>query len=344
MAAARTIISNPATIAALITEVAAFAPDVVHFHNFFPTLSPAAIDAVARQGIPVVHTLHNFRMICPGALLLRDGKLCEDCVDRSKLCSVIYSCYRGSRLGSALVLVTGLYFNTLLTRHRRLLTLLTRTEFAKSRFLAAGIPADSMAICANFIADPGPGLTTRDRRIVCVARLSHEKGVDTLLRAAANVDGTIEIIGDGPERARLEAIAPSNVIFRGFLPRPQVLERIKSATALAVPSRCYEAGIPITALDAMATGTPVLASRLGSLLEAVIHRDTGILVPQNDVAAWQVEMRLLLLDPHKAAALGARGRARYLQRHTEQAGLNSLTKIYESAMQKSNRVDSGDVT
>jgi glycosyltransferase involved in cell wall biosynthesis len=327
------VIANKASIAALCNEVAAFAPDVVHIHNFFPTLSPAAIDALARQGIPTVLTLHNYRVICPGALLMRDGKPCENCVGHTKLSAVIYGCYRGSRIGSAVVAAMGWYFVGLLRKYPRALTLIALTEFAKSRFVADGFPPNAIIVRGNFIADPGAGFSERDRRIVYVGRLSPEKGVDVLVRAARDVDGVIEIIGDGPERARLELLAPRNVVFRGSLTASQVLGRIRSAMALALPSRCYE-GFPMVVLEAMATGTPVLASKSGSLAEIVVHQETGLLIPPNDESSWRNAMLEVFQFPAHARILGTQARTRYLQRHSAETGVSSLTEIYERAVQK----------
>jgi glycosyltransferase involved in cell wall biosynthesis len=330
ISAARSVISNQASIAALCAEVAAFGPDVVHIHNFFPTLSAGAIDAVARRGIPVVLTIHNFRLICAGALLLRGGKPCEDCVGHSKLSAVRYGCYRGSRIGSALVAAMGAYFKRLLKKHPRAITLIALTDFAKSRLIADGFPADRIVVRGNVISDPGVGSSERERRILYVGRLSPEKGVDTLLRAASDLPGTVEIIGDGPERSRLEATAPGNVVFRGELARLEVLERIKSATAIAVPSRWYET-FSLVSLEAMATGTPVLASRIGALAEIVAHQETGLLVTPDEELAWKQSMRTILESPSYARTLGAKARVAFLERYSVETGVKKLAQIYDAA-------------
>jgi glycosyltransferase involved in cell wall biosynthesis len=333
LAAARSVIVNKASAAALCAEVDAFRPDVVHFHNFFPTLSPASVGAVAQRGIPAVLTLHNYRLICAGAMLLRAGRPCEDCVAHTGLPGVIHGCYRGSAAGSALVVGMGMYFKRMLERYHHAITLIALTEFAKSRFVADGFRPERIEVRGNVIADPGAGLNTRERRIVYLGRLSPEKGVDTLLNAARDVDGTIEIIGDGPERTRLEAMAGANVVFRGQLASPEVLERVKSATLLAVPSRWYE-GFPMVVLEAMATGTPVLASRIGSLAEIVTHEQTGLLLPPDDAAPWHDAMTDLLRSPSRAAAMGANARARFLAKHSMPVGMASLGEIYARALEK----------
>ena len=334
--AAGSVISNKASIAALCNEIDEFSPDVVHIHNFFPTLSPAAVGEVARRGIPVVLTLHNYRLICPGALLLRDGKPCEDCVGHSKISAAVHGCYRGSRIGSTAVAMMGSYFKKIMKMYPNSITLVALTHFGKSRFVADGFAAQSIWVRGNAIADPGDGLAERQRRIVYVGRLSREKGVDTLLEAAQGLDGVIEVIGDGPERARLERIAPSNVVFRGQLGRALVLERIKSATALAIPSRWYE-GFPLAALESMATGTPVLASNIGALGELVVHGKTGLLLPPGVTIVWREAIESLFHDPESGMALGVQAREHFLQSHSFKTGVKQLAEIYEAALVKINK-------
>lgn len=331
LAAGRTVISNRKPIADLIAAVEAFKPDLVHIHNFFPTLSPASIEAVVQRNIPVVQTLHNYRLICSGAALLRDGRPCEECVGNSKLPGIIHGCYRRSRIGSGLVSVIGPYLKRLLTKYPHALTLVALTEFAKSRFVADGFPAERIAVRGNAIADPGCGLLERERRIVYVGRLSPEKGVDTLLAAAGGVEAVVEIIGEGPNRKRLEATAPPNVIFRGQLARNQVFERIKSAAALVVPSRWYE-GFPMVVLEAMGTGTPTLASRLGSLSEILADGKTGLLFPPDDKQALRAGLSRLLADPDLGKRLGMDARNHFLARYSEEKGLEALKDIYKRSL------------
>jgi len=237
IATARSIFSNKPSIAALLAEIDEFQPDFVHFHNFFPTLSPASVKAVAERGIPTLVTLHNYRLICVGAYLLRDGKPCEDCVSGSRLSAVVHGCYRDSSIGSTLVAAMALYFRRILDQFPDQITLIALTEFAKSRFVADGFDENRIIVRGNVIPDPGVGSPERERRFLYVGRLSAEKGVDTLLDAARELDGVVEIIGDGPERSRLEARASPNVVFVGHIPVSQVIDRMKSALALAVPSR-----------------------------------------------------------------------------------------------------------
>ncbi len=330
LGAARSAILNKASIASLGAEIAAFAPDLVHIHNFFPTLSAGALEAVADQGLPIVFTVHNFRLICAGALLLRDGRPCEDCVGRRKLAGVVHACYRQSRFGTAVVAAVGAYVKRFLRKNPLSVTIIALTHFSKSRLVSDGFPEDRIVVRGNVIPDPGVGPDNRERRIVYVGRLSFEKGVDTLLNAARGLSGIVEIIGDGPERQKLESMAPANVVFRGSLTHLQVLERIKSAAGVAVPSRWYEM-FPLVCLEAMATGTPLLVSHIGGLPEIVADRQTGLLLPPDSHIEWKDAMRELLESASYARAIGLNARSRYLDRHSVKRGVADLVQIYRRA-------------
>ncbi|MDR3514554.1 MAG: glycosyltransferase [Azospirillaceae bacterium] len=335
VAAGRAILVNKTAVRALLDAIGDNRPDIVHIHNFFPTLSPGAIDAVARRGVPVVVTLHNYRLICPSAQLLRQDRPCEECLGASRMPAVWHGCYHGSRIGTALVATMGWYCKRLLHRYSSRVTLIALTEFAKSRFVADGFTPDNIVVRGNSIADPGPGATVREPRIVYAGRLSPEKGVNTLLRATQDLDIAVEIIGDGPDGPRLRAMAAANAVFRGQLPPAQVIERLKSATALVVPSRWYE-GFPMVVLEAMATGTPVLASRLGSLAEIIRDGETGHLVAPDDLAAWRAALSQLVAEPWDARRLGDQARARFLEQHSTASGAATLTAIYQQARAKLN--------
>ena len=181
-------------------------PDVVHIHNFFPRFSPSIYYACHREGVPVVQTLHNFRLLCAGAELYRDGKVCEECLDHSVLRGIRYGCYQGSKLGTAVL--------TLMVEvHRRAHTwsnmvdcYIALTEFARQKMIAGGLPADRMRVKPNFVLpDPGakPGLGDY---ALFVGRMVKSKGVLATLEAWKQLPGVpLHIVGDGPCREQIEA-------------------------------------------------------------------------------------------------------------------------------------------
>ena len=324
---------NGASAARLSAMIATSRPDVVHVHNFFPLVSPGGLEAIAREGIPVVQTLHNFRTICPGGILMRDGQPCESCVGRSRWPAVRWRCYRGSAVGSAAAAYMGHVFRRVLDRHRALITVVAMTRFARSRFLADGFMEDQIVVRPNFAPDIGPGLATRDGRLVYIGRLSEEKGADIIVRAAARVRGEVEIVGDGPETDHLRSIAPPNVTFAGRIARDEVASKLRSASAVLVPSRCYE-GFPMIVAESMACSTPVIASKIGALAEIVEDRKTGRLIATDDIDGWTHAMNEAIDDPGQLAQWGRSARQAYNLMCSEERGYDSLIDIYQQAIER----------
>lgn len=205
---------------AMAEAIDRFRPDIVHVHNFFPLLSPAVFDVCRQRRVPAVVTLHNYRTICTGGMLLRDGRICHKCLDRGHLWGVAHRCYRGSLPGS----LASAY---MIAQHQRRgtwtrpgLRLIALTQFARTLFAQAGFDAGRIDVKPNFMADPGaPDPAMPRAGLLYVGRLSREKGVGVLLDAVAGTDVPLRIVGEGPERAALEARAPGHVSFLGARPR-----------------------------------------------------------------------------------------------------------------------------
>jgi glycosyltransferase involved in cell wall biosynthesis len=307
-------------------------PDVVHFHNTFPLLSPAALLAAHRTGVAVVKTLHNFRPLCPAGTLFRDGSVCEECVGRAPLPALRHACYRGSRLATAPLALADAIHGRARTWQRAVDRFILPSEFARSRYLAAGWPADQMVVKFNTAPEPearreGPG-----RGFVCLARLGPEKGVDVLLSAWARAfpDGGegLTVIGSGDLEARLRAQAAglAGVEFTGQLPGAEALARVREARAVVMPSVWYEV-FPRTVVEAYSLGVPVVASRLGSLAEIVREGQTGTLFGVGDPASLAGE--LAAFDDDRSLTLGLGARAAYERLFHPDVTTARLLGIYE---------------
>src|SRR5439155_26884295 len=223
--------------------------------------------------------------MCLPANLLRDGRVCEDCVGHVPWRGIRHRCFRGSALGST-VLATSLVL------HRGLGTFddgsryLAVSDFVRRKHIEAGVDPTRVAVKPNFVW-PAPSRVGPGDYFLFVGRLSREKGVDTLLAAWAlgEPPGRLVIVGDGPEIVSLRAIAPPGVEFRGQVPADEVPPIMASARAWMIPSRWFEAA-PRTITEAYAAGVPVIASDIGALSEAVQEGTTGYLARVNDPAAW----------------------------------------------------------
>ena len=281
------VLENRRVIAELANQVSSFRPEIVHFHNFFPRMTPGAVRHVIERKIPALQTLHNFRHVCANGMFLRRGSVCQLCLGRPmRLPALIHGCYRRSSLATFAVTRVGRRFRQLFDSYPSHLSLIALTGFAREQMVADGYSPSRIFIKPNSVPDPGVGPYPRERRVLFAGRLSTEKGVDFLIELARSIDATFEIIGDGPEGARLRADAPGNVVFRGWLDHDDVIERIKSAAVIAVPSRWFE-GFPMTVLEAFAAGTPIIASRIGSLAEVVEDGISGLTRDVDHHGSWR---------------------------------------------------------
>jgi glycosyltransferase involved in cell wall biosynthesis len=310
-------------------------PDVVHVHNTFAMLSPSIYGVFKEFRLPVIQTLHNFRFFCPGALLLRDGKPCEACLEQSLLQSVRYRCYRGSLPATAtLAAMLGLH-RALGTYSRHIDRYITPTRFGRSKAIKGGIDARKVVVKPNFIPLPPPVGAGGGGYVVFVGRLLEGKGSETLVAAWRHLpDVKLKIIGEGALRPQLEAMARRenlNIDFSGFQPRTVVLEAIGGADLLVMPSECYEAfGLVIA--EAFACGTPVLASRIGSMDELIEEGINGRKFAAGDPLDLAQGVRAMLADPVGLRQMRINARAYFDAYLTEEQNFAQLMRIYADAI------------
>lgn len=311
-------------------------PDVVHIHNFFPRISPSIYYACRREGVPVVQTLHNYRLLCAGAELYRDGKVCEECLDHNVLRGVRHGCYQGSKLGTAVLTV-------MVDVHRRAHTwtslvdcYIALTEFSRAKLVAGGLPADRIRVKPNFVMpDPGAKAGVGDYALF-VGRLVESKGVPTMLEAWKELPGVpLHIVGDGPCRDAIESERSAgklpSVTYRGRLPRAETLAAMKNARFLVFPSEWYE-GFPVTIAEAFACGVPVIGSRLGAMQEIIVDGKTGLHFNSGDVHDLRSKAQWAWEHPAEMKEMGRRARQEFDQKYTAQQNILMLEEAYEFAM------------
>ncbi len=305
-------------------------PDVVHFHNTFPLISPAAYYAVQRAGVPVVQTLHNFRLLCPGATLFRDGTVCEECIDQRSLRPAMrHRCYRGSRPATAAVAAMLTVHRAAGTWQRKVDLYITPSEFSRRKFISAGLPADRIVVKPNFVSpDPGMG-EGGDGYALFVGRLAAEKGISVLASAWKELaDIPLVVAGDGP---LADTAWPAGVHWIGRQSRENILARMRAARVLIFPSECYE-GAPMTIIEAFACGLPVIASNLGSMAEMVEHQRTGLLFHPGDAADLASKVRWAFEHPEAVDRMRTEARREFEQKYTAQRNYEMLMAIYETAI------------
>ena len=326
--AIQTLWSSRATTE-LTDLIHAFKPDVIHVHNTLPLISPSIYWAAARAGVPVVQTLHNFRLMCLSALYLRDGKVCEDCVGHLPWRGVVHKCYRESTAASAVLA-------TMLTLHRGLGTYRNKVSryialnnFCREKFIEGGLPAELIAVKPNFV-DAAVPLALPRSGLLFVGRLSFEKGIVSLAKAATLLsDAQLRVAGEGPQAALLANI--EGVTRIGQLTSSEVWQEMNSAIALVIPSIWYET-FGMVIIEAYASGTPVIASRIGALADIVTEGETGLLFEPDNAQDLADKLSWALAHPEKMAEMGRKARLVYEEKYTAEQNYTQLIDIYRSVI------------
>lgn len=312
-------------------------PDVAHFHNTFPLLSPSVYYACHALRIPVVQTLHNYRLSCPSAIFQRDGKVCEACLGkRFAFPGVLHACYRGSRSQTA-VAATMLAVHSLRhTWQEQVDAYIALTEFSRSKMIQAGLPPQAIYVKPNFVEASHVEPRRDGSYALFIGRLAPEKGVDTLLRAWSGVTSIpLKVLGDGPLRPLVEGHAMQNpaIEYLGQQDRTSVLDHLCHARFLIFPSEWYES-FPMAIVESFSAGTPVLTSRLGAQAELVRDGGTGVHFTPGDPHDLSAKVRWLWAHPEETTQMEKNARLEYEQKYTAEKNLELLLHIYESAMSR----------
>ena len=309
--------------------------DVVHVQNFFPLWSPSVYYAAADCGVPVVQTLHNYRLTCVNAYLFRDGHVCEDCLGRfMPWMGIRHACYRQSRAASAvLASMIGLH-KLLRTWERKVQVYVALTQFARQKYIAGGLPEEKIAVKPNFVYPaPQPGQGGGGYALF-VGRLSPEKGIATLLKAWKTAGGCfpLKIVGDGPCAEQVVAATEStqSIEYLGRRAPDAVLRLMSEADVMVFPSEWYE-GMPRTIVEAFAVGTPVVASNLGASGAMVIDRENGFHFKAGDADALSEVVIRCKRNPAKLREMRANARRSFETLYSGPANFEMLLEIYHKA-------------
>ena len=300
--------------------------------------------------MPVVQTLHNYRLVCPNGYFLRDGKICEDCVGHSfPSPAVRHKCYRNSRLGSILMALLIWVHRKRKTWSEAVTRYIALTDFSRSRFVDTGaLPAERVTVKPNFIDDSAIQAaeedTPSDRYAIFVGRLWPEKGCDILVDAwnrlgeqdAIPENFRLILVGDGIERARLEVgvtnkRAQETIEFTGAIPRQQVFSLLKGAEFMAFPSIWYE-GFPMTIVEAFACGTPILSSRIGNMQSIIRDGETGLFFEPGNPGDLADTLSRAMREPEDMSRMGREARSTFEQHYTRDRNYEALLTIYEDAL------------
>ncbi len=305
--------------------------DLIHAHNIYGRLTSAIIDAAERKDVPVVLTAHDYKSVCPSYLMLNHGQICERCKNGRYFHCVLTKCHRNSYLDSA-IYTTESYFNKLFRKYAGVRFILCPSEFLKRKLILMGVQENKLVVIRNFLDytayRPKYGTTNY---ILYAGKLTHEKGVLTLIRAIEGLDIEVRIVGDGPLRRAYEEYVKknkiSNVIFEGFQTGEALQTLFRNAAFHVVPSACYE-NAPMTILEAFAYGKPVIGSRLGGIEEMVDDGIVGLLFEPGSSEELREKIRYMLDNPATAERMGRKAREKLEQVYSPESHYRNLVDVY----------------
>lgn len=308
--------------------------DVVHVHNTLPLISPSVYYAAKECSVPVVQTLHNYRLLCPNALFFRDGQVCEECLGQQiPWAGIKHACYRENRMASGVVTAMLTVHQLLKTWSEQIDVYIALTEFARKKFIEGGIPAEKIVVKPHFV-DPDPGIGTGGGGYALyVGRLSVEKGIDVLLDAWKYLDRTIplKIVGDGPLREQvIEAtrILPQ-VEWLGRKPMTEVYDLMGEAMMLVVPSKWYETFGRVV-IEAFAKGTPVVAANIGAIAELVEPYRLGLHFCSGNAQDLAAQVEWLQSYPRELHQMRQNARIEFETKYTIEQNYQKLIEVYSN--------------
>jgi len=331
-------IYNPISAHVLKVKILDFNPDVIHVHNFLPLISPSIFSLAKKLDIPIILTLHNYRLICPSATLFFRGKIYEKSIHTIFPFDAIWKgVYRNSRIQTAIVVIMIAIHNSMGTWKSKVSGYIALTRFAKEKFVGSSISIleSKIFIKPNFVVDNGKGNLVRENFFLFIGRLTPEKGIETLINAVNIYKFKLVIIGDGPMKEMVEDVARKNsvITYLGIQSRLTVFDYLKRCKALLFPSIWYE-GFPVTILEAFSTSTPVIASNLGSMKEIIQDKVNGLHFNPGD--ALHLISKIISISENRDLALSMSNNARmsYEENYTPSKNYEQLERIYKNVISK----------
>ncbi len=310
-------------------------PNVGHIHNIFPLASPSIIHAAKAEKLPLVMTLHNYRLLCPSAIFFRNGIVCEKC---SKKIFAWPGIYYGCWNGKAPTAVISIMFmiHRILKSWEKIDLFIALTEFERHKFIDYGFSPHRIVVKPNFVFQHHPVRLKQGNYVLFIGRLSPEKGILTAIKAWRYLrEIPLKIVGDGILKGKIEKIIQQEKLHKiqllGFLSQTQVFNVMQDAQFLIFPSEWYE-GFPRTIVESFSNGLPVLASRLGSMAEIVDDGRTGLLFNPQDSEDLAYKVNWAWYHKNEIMEMRLNALREYEAKYTPEKNYEELIKIYKKAI------------
>lgn len=304
---------------------------IAHAHNIYHRVCSSVFRVLSKHKIPIIVTLHDYKLCCPTYTLFRKGMICEDCINKGKFSVIKNNCTKDDRLMSWLH-YTEAFLHQVIKSYDKVSFFICPSMFSLKKHLEAGIPEKKLVHIPNFtnVEDFEPSYKAGEY-ILYVGRLSHEKGIFTLLKAIKDINFKLKIVGDGPLREDCEAFVRENnlknVEFLGYKSGDDLKELYQKSAFLVMPSEWYE-NAPLTILECFAYGKPLIGSRIGGIPEMILDGETGLLFNTGDVRELRGKINYLLRNPAIIDKMGRSARARVEQEYNAELHYERLMQVY----------------
>ncbi|MFQ7596888.1 glycosyltransferase family 4 protein [uncultured Clostridium sp.] len=311
--------------------------DIVHVHNTLPLISPSVYYSAFSCKVPVVQTIHNFRLLCPGATFTRGNNICEECVDKNLFSSIRYKCYRGSLIQS-IVSAVNLAFHRLIGTYKKVNGYIALTEFNKEKLMNL-IDEKNIYIKPNFVNKSNDTISKQSENyFLFLGRLDELKGIQILIEIWKDIkDINLVVIGKGPLEVEISEFIEknklNNVNLLGYKNKEEVMRFISKAKALIVPSQWYE-GFPMTIAESLSMGVPVIAGDIGNLSTIIESEKNGLLFKYNDKQELKDKIQMLNNNKSLEEQLRQGARESFNNKYNERINYKLLIDIYENCSRR----------
>jgi len=313
--------------------------DIAHAHNIYHRVCPSVFYVLRRRRVPVVMTLHDYKLGCSTYSFYRDDHICTECLSAGRVRVIKNRCTKGSLTLSLFHFLEAEFHGLLDIYGRNVSFFICPSLFSLRKHAEIGVDEKRLVHIPNFIDASAyePDYEGRDY-LLFVGRLSREKGVRTLLDAVKGLDTRLRVVGDGPMgdeyRAYVKDEGISNVVFEGYKAGRELDGLFRNASFLVLPSEWYE-NAPMTVLESFAHGKPVVGSDIGGIPEMVLEGRTGLLFRPGDPEDLREKIKYLLSRPSMIAAMGREARKKAEEEYNEEVHYQRLMEVYERACGKS---------
>jgi len=303
--------------------------DVCHVHNTLPLITPSIYYACKKNKVPVVQTLHNYRLICTNGLLMRDGQICEDCLGRSAYGAIAKKCYRNSAIQTYVVARMLQKNKHMGTWTNQVDAYLCLTEMAKQKFIDHGLPENKLKVKPNFFSIEPKAKNKKEHYLLYAGRVTQNKGLELIKKLANDISIKIKIAGDGEMVEEFRNIPTIELL--GRKTHEETIDLALNAQAVLFPTTLYE-GMPMTIIEAFALKTPIIATEIGASKSMIRNKETGLLFPLNSYPDFYNCVNFCLENPLKVNEIVKQAYQEYVDKYTPESNYKLLLSAYQDVI------------